>query len=149
MTTLIDKHQRLLLKKFHTLCGKAGISQDEKRAMVRSYGHESSKDLTAHELIDVCDKLDRMMRPDLVEMDKYRKRLIASIFAWREAMGDKPTMPYVKAIACQAAETEKGFNSIPLGKLQSLYNAFNKKTRDLSMVEKLTADELEYKTWVN
>lgn len=149
MMTLMEKQQRLLLKKFHTLCGKAGVNADEKRAMVESYGHDSSKELTVSELVNLCNALDVSMRPDLVQLDKYRKRLIASIFAWCEAMGEKPTMNYVKAIACQAAETDKGFNSIPLGKLQSLYSAFNKKTKDLAMVEKLTATELEYKAWVN
>lgn len=146
--TLIDKQQKLLLKKFHTLCGKAGVSQDEKRALVESYGHISSKELTAHELIDLCEKLDRMMRPDLAEMDKYRKRLIASIFAWREAMGDKANMAEVKAIACRAGSA-KNFNAIPLERLRSLYNAFAKKTKDLTTVEDLTAEELNYKSWVN
>lgn len=148
MTTLIDKQQRLLLKKFHTLAGKAGMTQEEKRAIVLSYGHESSKELTAYELMDACDKLDRIMRPDLEELDKCRKRLIASIFAWREAMGDKATMNEVKAIACRAAKANR-FNAIPLERLRSLYGAFNKKTSDLEMVDDLTMEELNYKAFVN
>lgn len=145
----MDQQQRLLLKKFHTLCGKAGVNDDEKRAMVESFGHDSSRELSVSELVTLCNNLDLSMRPDLVQLDKYRKRLIRSIFAWREALGEKATMNYVKAIACQAAETEKGFNSIPLERLRSLYNAFNKKTKDLAMVEQLTADDLNYKAWVN
>lgn len=146
--TIVDKQQRLLLKKFHTLCGKAGLSVDEKRAMVESYGHISSKELTITELANLCNNLEAMMRPDLVELDKYRKRLIASIFAWREAMSDKATMAEVKAIACRAAQANR-FNAIPLERLRSLYNAFNKKTKDLAMVDDLTAEELNYKAFVN
>lgn len=146
--TIVDRQQRLLLKKFHTLCGKAGVSQEEKRAMVESYGHISSKELTVPELVSLCNSLEAMMRPDLVELDKYRKRLLASIFAWREAMSDKSTMGEVKAIACRAAKAEK-FNDIPLERLRSLYNAFNKKTKDLAMVEDLTTEEMNYKAWVN
>ena len=145
----MEKQQRLLLKKFHTLCGKAGLRQDEKRAMVESCGYTSSKELTVPELVELCNSLELSMRPDLKELDRARKRLIASIFAWREAMGDRANMNEVKGIACRAAKTENGFNSIKLEKLRSLYSAFSKKTKDMATVEELTAKELEYKAWVN
>lgn len=144
----MDKTKTLLLKKFHTMCGKAGINEDEKREMVASYGVTSSRDLTARELLDLCGKIDGMMNKEAAETDRWRKRVIASIFGWRKAMGKDTAMPEVKAIACRAADVEY-FNAIPLERLRSLYYAFSKKTKDLEFVEKLTADELDISAWMN
>ncbi|HLW09755.1 MAG TPA: hypothetical protein VKX35_05100 [Fermentimonas sp.] len=146
--TLMDKQQKLLLKKFHTLCGKAGIAEDHKRAMYAAFGVTSSRDLSARDLLDLCDKIDRQMKPDADELDKWRKRLIASIFAWRKAMSSETSMIEVKAIACRASNA-KYFNSIPLERLRSLYYAFTKKAKDLDFVEQLTIEELNYITHVN
>ncbi|HBX44452.1 MAG TPA: hypothetical protein DEG28_00965 [Porphyromonadaceae bacterium] len=148
MNGLMEKQQKVLLKKFHTLLGKAGIGEEGKRELLATYGVFSSRDLSARDLLDLCDRIDRMMRPDAAELDKWRKRVIAAIFGWRKAMGDTSSMAEVKAIACRAAEA-KYYNAIPLDRLRSLYYAFSKKTKDLEFVEKLTIDELDIKTWVN
>lgn len=149
MQTIMDITKTILIKKFHVLLGKAGIGEMGKREMLASYGVTSTRDLSAHELLELCDKIDRMMKPDVEELDKWRKRLIASIFGWRKAMGDSTNINEVKAIACRAAGVTKGFNSISLEKLRSLYYAFTKKTKDMEFVDKLTADEIDFKTWVN
>lgn len=146
--SLMDKQQNLLLRKFHTMCGKAGIGENEKREIIAAYGVTSSRELSARDLLDICDRIDRMTRPDAVELDAARKRLIAAIFGWRRAMGQQPDMNEVKAIACRAAQA-KYFNAIPLERLRSLYYAFSKKTKDLAFVDKLTAEEIEYITFVN
>ena len=147
-TTLLEKQQKYLLKKFHMLLAKAGIGEEGKRELLAAYGVASSRELDARELLDLCDRIDRMTRPDAAELDAARKRLIAAIFAWRRAMGKTAEMNEVKAIACRAAQADR-FNAIPLERLRSLYYAFGKKTKDLAFVEKLTADELDYSTWVN
>lgn len=148
MQTIMDKTKTLILKKFHTMCGKAGINEDQKREMIAAYGVSSSRDLTARELLDLCDAIDGVMNKEAVETDKWRKRIIASIFGWRKAMGKETSMTEVKAIACRAADVEY-FNAIPLERLRSLYYAFSKKTKDLQFVEKLTADELDLTAWMN
>lgn len=147
-TTLLDKQQKYLLKKFHVMLAKAGIGEEGKRDLLSAYGVESSRELDARELLDLCDRIDRMTRPDAAELDAARKRLIASVFAWRKAMGKPSDMNEVKAIACRAARADR-FNAISLERLRSLYYAFSKKTKDLAFVEKLTVEELDYSTWVN
>ena len=152
MKTLMDKQKNVWIKKFHMLLRQAGINNELKMEMLSSYGVRSSKDLDLKDLIDLCEKLDRIIHPSAVEMDKWRKRLIAAIFEWRNAMGDKPSMDEVKGIACRAAgqtAEKKGFNAIPLERLRSLYYAFVNKTKDLRAVEQLTKEELDYKTSVN
>lgn len=148
MQTIMDKTKTLLLKKFHTMCGKAGIKEEQKREMIAAYGVTSSRDLTARELLDLCDTIDRIMNKEAVETDKWRKRVIAAIFGWRKVMGNETNMNEVKAIACRAADVEY-FNAIPLERLRSIYYAFTKKTKDLQFVEKMTAEEIDFKTWIN
>lgn len=144
----MEKQQKLLLRKFHAMCGTAGISEDQKRVMIAGYGVNSSRELTARDLMDICEKIDRMNRPDLVELDVWRKRLIASIFGWRKAMRYPTNINEVKAIACRAGEVDR-FNDISIEKLRSLYNAFSKKTKDMQTVNDITHEELNYIISVN
>ena len=44
----MDKIHRDILKKFHTLCSVLGLTDAEKRAIVESYGVESSRDMDTH-----------------------------------------------------------------------------------------------------
>lgn len=151
MQRIMDKQRTFLIKKFHILLGLAGMTdQEEKTNLLSGYGVTSSKDLSLHDLIDVCDKLEKIVYPDYAEMDKWRKRLIASIGGWLQAMGREQNLAVIKAIACRAAGDEnRQFNSIPLERLRSLYYAFGKKTKDVKTVEMLTAEEIDYLTFTN
>ena len=144
----MEKTRKTMLRKFHTICTKMNLDESAKREMIGSYGVASSRDLDAHQLMDLCNKLEGIQRPQLVEMDKYRKRLIAAIFAWRKATGNDSNMNEVKAIACRAASADR-FNAIPLERLRSLYNAFTNKAKDLQFVNEVTAEEIAYKQSVN
>ncbi len=66
----------------------------------------------------------------LAQLDKARKRVIACISGYLKAMGKPNDLATVKAVACRASEY-KTFNAIPLDRLNSLYNAFNKRQNDL------------------
>jgi GH18 family chitinase len=151
MKTIIDKQRTFLIKKFHILLGLTGlIESEDKLNLLSQYGVSSSKDLSAHDLIDICDKLEKIAYPDYAEMDRWRKRLIASIGGWLQTLGREQNLANIKAIACRAAGDEKReFNSIPLERLRSLYYAFSKKTKDIKTVEMLTAEELNYLTNAN
>lgn len=133
-----------LIRKYHTLAGKIGMSDDDKRAMLhQAYGVTSSTELRMAELQQVCVSLEHIANPKLEKMDKARKRLIAAIFAWRKALHMPTNIAEVKAIACRAAKKDY-FNQIPLEALRSLYYAFLKKTKDLQFVEHMTSETLEH-----
>ena len=143
MQTTIDKQKNALLKRFHTLAGKAGISQENKEVILAQYGVESSRDLTVNELIEVCTSIDFALHPELAENDRWRKRLLASIFGWLKKMGKHDATPeLVKAIACRAAGCER-YNQITTERLRSLYYAFRKKSKDLDFVSEVTAAEID------
>ena len=148
--TFLDKQKNALLKKFHVLLCKGQIGNDQKLDLLSGYGVTSSRDLTVYELTELCGKLDKMVNPKVAEADMWRKRLIASIFAYRKAMGSNSNMNEVIAIACRAAEVEvKSFNRISVERLRSLYNAFNKMRTDLAKVREATMEDFQRVTTLN
>ncbi len=138
----MDTEHSHLLKRFHTLCGIAGVDNDAKQVILAQYGVESSKDLTNYELIEVCNRLDKQASPAFQEKDMWRKRLINAIGRYLEASGkDKSDIEMIKSIACRAAQTAY-FNQIPLDRLRSLYNAFSKRTSDLKAVTAMMTQQI-------
>ena len=141
-TTLMDQEQKRLLKKFHTLLAKAGVDAAGKEAILSGYGVESSKELTAYELLEVCNKLDKMINPKVAELDRWRKRVIASIFNYFGALGIRSDMNRVKGTAARAASVET-FNDIPLEQLRAVYSAFTKKAKTVEQVDVVTEEMLK------
>ncbi|MEG1539991.1 MAG: phage protein GemA/Gp16 family protein [Muribaculaceae bacterium] len=128
----MDKIHAGVLSKFHTLCSKAGVAEDDKRAMVRSYGVESSADIDTHDLIDMCAALEKLI-PGNAELDKARKRAMASIGGWLEISGCKVMgnrSEYIKGIACRTTGIDR-FNAIPIERLRNVYSLFCNKQNDM------------------
>ena len=148
MQTFMDKTKTGLIKRFHTLLGKLSMSNEQKLEILAQYGVESSKDLNTYELLELCNKLDKQTNPKLQELDRSRKRLIASISAWRREMGLPSNINEIKAIACRASEADD-FNKISIERLKSLYYAFNKKVKDMQTVEKMTVSQLNKLSQLN
>lgn len=70
------------------------------------------------------------------ELNNARKRLISVLFSFLNDNAEKPTMQYVKEVACKAAKVDT-FNDIPLNQLKTLYRIFGtKNTKDLTEVER-------------
>jgi hypothetical protein len=148
MQTFTETEKNRLIRKFHALMSKAGIGQAGKEGILAGYGVESTRDLTPVQLIEICAAIDLQMNPQLEEIDKARKRLMAAIGGWLRAMGRAENTKIITGIACRASGKER-FNDIPMEKLRSLYSAFTKKKKDLAFVEKMTADSLEELTVKN
>jgi hypothetical protein len=148
MTTIINKQRDFLLKKFHILCGKAELKDYEKSAMVESYGKTSSSDLTIQDLISAVDFLEKKINPDLVEIDKWRKRVIASIGGFLKMLKKEQNLNEIKAIACRALEYEK-FNDIPKQRLINVYYAFVAKQKDMKSSIRVMENEIDIMTILN
>lgn len=160
MTTTTELTHKNLVKKFHTLLNKYSVRNEDKMSILGAFGADSSLSLSIDELAQVCDLLQKTFGDKEAEkqkeLDKWRKRLIASIFAWRQSMGT-PTadMNLVKAIACRAAEIPEGyalsirFNSIPVSDLRSLYNSFLKMSKNMGKVKEMTQEMIDRLTTYN
>jgi len=138
-----------LIKRFHVLLGKSGINEDGKRAILSACGVSSTVDLPENVLIEICEKLDKSQDKSFKEMNKIRKQLMASIFAYLKAFGTPSNnFEYVKGIACQASGYDD-FNFIPKDRLRSLVHSFNNQTKDLNNVVEMTRDKIDYLTLLN
>ena len=128
-----------------TSLSKQGL-QEQRGEIIYNFTNgrtSSAKELTAVEINELYYELNKRASAKSQELDKKRKRLIAAIFGVFEKMNKKPSVEYVKGIACRAAK-EDDFNKIPAERLTSLYNAFLNTQKDLSFAQRLTANlELE------
>lgn len=148
MKTIIDKQRDYLLKKFHILCGQAGLQSYEKAALVGGYGKTTSADLTVQDLLDVVDKLEKQLNPDLVDMDVWRKRVIAAIGGFLNLLKRSQNINEIKAIACRATEYES-FNRIPKQRLINIYYAFVAKQKDMKAATRVAESEIDIMTILN
>lgn len=133
MATIQQGQQKWLLRKFHTLCTRNGMSTDQKLALIGSYGVISSKDMTNRQLFEACELLESAINPEAEKLSKTRKRVMAAIGGWLSLIGKEADAEYIKTIACRAAGVEN-FNRISLGRLTNLYNMFCKKQKDARQV---------------
>ncbi len=134
----MDKIHKDLVKKYHTLAGQLGMTDEDKRALLSQYNVESSVDLSQHQLVDVCACLARELdkRDGRDSMDTLRKRLIAVVGKFLAMCGKgEVTISYIKATACRSCGIRE-FNRIPRQRLRSLYFAYNDKIKDMIAVEK-------------
>lgn len=141
MKHTIEKQHAYLLKRFHVLCTKAGLQLYDKQVLVGSFGHESSRDMSNEELLQACTILEREIEPQLVKLDKWRKRAMASVGGWMKLVGYGTGIDKIKAISCRATGYEE-FNQIPIDRLVNIYNTFLKKQNDWKNIGELVTEEL-------
>lgn len=137
----MDKQQKWLLRQFHALCTRLGMTEEEKRALIDGYGVESSKDIDNHDLMDLCHTLELQLNKGAKEADRLRKRVIASIGGWLRLTGKQHTIDTIKGIACRATGYSD-FNKIPNERLRNLYNCFLKKQKDMDAAEHIAMELL-------
>lgn len=136
----MDQIHRDILRKFHTLCSKLGLTDEEKRAIVESYNVGSSRDIDTHDLIDICARLsdDLNKKSGSGDVDKLRKRAMAAIGGYLRAIGKESNASIIKGIACRATG-HTDFNKIPRERLRNLIALFNNKVKDGESVNSIVA----------
>lgn len=133
---MISIRKRQLIKQFHTVCSKSGISPDERRVIVGSFGHESSRQFTERELEDA-------IRSIAEDGDKWRKRVMASIGAWLRGVNIDHSPVMIKAIACRASGYPH-FNAIPVSRLRDVYYEFVRKSKTVTGVQEFKQQITSY-----
>ncbi|PID89544.1 MAG: hypothetical protein CSB01_01450 [Bacteroidia bacterium] len=141
-----------LNRKYHYLLKELGINEDGKLALLSSWGVSSSTELSDKQLYELTIWLNNKLTErsskakaqeqafHRAELDKWRKRVIASVGAWLKLTNQPCGIEYIKATACQGAEVGN-FNKIGLSKLRSLYNEFGNKVKVQKAVKSLTQSE--------
>lgn len=131
-----DLHAKVL-RKYHTLCSKLGLSEADKDSIKEAYGVESSADIDTHDLIDICNRLSGDLNRKASEKDMMRKRVMAAIGGYLRATGQEGGAPLIKAIACRSTGYDD-FNKIPVERLRNCYCTFTNKQKDIKGVEAVT-----------
>lgn len=135
----MDQIHKGLVKKYHTLCTVLGLDDEAKRAILTSWGVESSRDLSQHQLIDICAKLSAQVdeKQGTARLDKLRKQVIAAIGGWLRETKQGESLSKIKGIAMRASGYDD-FNKIPRERLRNLIATFNNKVKDARAVDALT-----------
>jgi hypothetical protein len=154
MKKLTAKNQ--LIRLYHTLTGKLNMTSNEREALMGAFSVGSSKELTTDQLQEVCKLLKQQLNSKNgnnnkvnVECDKWRKRVMASIYGYLQLTGRATNTEYVKAIAIRSAGDYAGFNAIPLSKLKTVYYAFLDKQKVLKRTGELMNDDLDFMQFQN
>ena len=140
MNVMDDIHKKVL-KKFHTLCSVCGMTQDEKRAIVESFGVESSADIDTHDLLNICARLSQQADAHEHSMNRLRRQVMASIGGYLRLIGREGNTAIITGIACRATGYEE-FNKIPEERLRNIYNAFVNKQKDIKAVNEVALEVL-------
>jgi len=148
MKTTTDLQHALLIKRYHTLASKLGLDKADKAAILESFGVESSLDLSVQELLELCNVLERDNNPKAPVLDKLRKQVMGSIGGWLKTISQDSDASKIKAIACKATGHRR-FNDIPAERLRNIYHTFLNKQKDFKAVKQITAEELEYLSFMN
>jgi ribonuclease HIII len=142
------------LKLFHTVCGQCGLTKENKLDLLSGYGVESSKDLDDWQVVEIVNKLKssgentrqvqvcEVKTPDTcnsVEMDIWRKRVLAAVCGWLKATGREQSIEYAKKIACRAVKKD-WFNRITESELRKIYNEFVRKAEIKDNTEEVIGD---------
>ena len=115
---MMTSRKKQLLKQFHTVLSKNGMMK-YKASILESAGVDSSKDLSENDLIAFINNLNG-------DADMWRKRVMASVGGWLNAMRIPNNPNNIKGIATRASGY-KTFNEIPISRLRDIYYEFSKK----------------------
>jgi len=148
MKTTTNFQHASLVKRYHTLATRLGLGKEDKAAIMESYGVESSLDLSIEELTELCGQLEKDNTPKAPALDKLRKQVMASIGGWLATVHQDSDAQRIKAIACRATGHRR-FNDIPAERLRNIYHTFLNKQKDFKSVNQITAEEMEYLSYLN
>lgn len=138
----------------HKYCTQLGMDEEQRRSMlVAQFGKNSMKEIRYVDLMRLVDQLqnrvnERTSESDNAyndEMNRARKKLIASIGAYLREQNYEENIDKIKAIACRAAKVDR-FNAITLSDLKYYASTFSVKAKDL---KKLKEQEIQRQAMLN
>ncbi|MFV0311487.1 MAG: phage protein GemA/Gp16 family protein [Dysgonomonas sp.] len=134
MKTATDRKKEKLIRRYHSLCKRLGMTEDERREMLsENYGVESSKELYVEELEHLCTVLDTEANTKEWLQKEARRRVFGAVGGWLDILygfeRSNARSEKIKAIACRQTEY-KDFNKIPIERLNNVSHLFSKKQKD-------------------
>jgi hypothetical protein len=155
-TTLTDKqiaYHKSLIKRLHIAKSAAGMDDDTYYCFLFEFGVESSLEMSIDQLNEAINLLEnkkqvKIQTKEEKETDMWRKRVMAAIGGFLEAINKESNADYIKGIACQCT-SYKHFNQIPDSRLQDLYFTFLKKQKAIHKIDFVTSELIVGLTTLN
>lgn len=126
---ITTQQKNKLIKKYHVLIGKTGMSDDDKRTLLAQWNVESSKDMTVEQLQQLCNLLEKFTSPEDSELTKWQKWTRDMVKSYGRSVGMTYTDAYAEAIICRSTGRDS-FTAISKNRLIGIYNQFKKAKND-------------------
>ena len=119
-------------RRFYALARQCNMSREDIAATISGNypPRVSTSELTAAELHSLCLAMQhRAVSPEEQRKDLWRKRLIAAVRHYLTLMGYQTDIAYIRSVI---ERDGTALNDLSLDRLRSLYNAFTKRSKDLT-----------------
>lgn len=131
-----------LIKKYHVLVGKTGMSDEDKHTLLTQWNVSSSKDMTIDQLQQLCNLLDKFTSPQESELVKWQKWARDMVKSYGKSLGMTYTDAYAEAIICQSTG-KKSFSAISKNRLVGIYNQFKKSKNDKTTIQNIIIEDVK------
>ncbi len=139
---------------FYALLSKMGIPHNDRRDFLMDYTDGLTDSLSElykthpHVYFKMINDMEELVKKQNNELDKLRKRVIASIGGWFKLIGQESNIEIIKGTACRSTG-HKDFNRIPPERLRNVYNTFLNKQKDFKALTSDMQRQLAAKTFLN
>ena len=149
------RNKKQLIRDFHILLHRLGISDIGKEGILAGYGVDSSTELNEAALTEICDRLNEELRKrgqdktppgPLSEGEKERKRLKVAIGKLLAAQGKIKADGWgvaewnlIAGTACRAAKVSR-MDDIPASKCRGLIYEFNRQREGIEGAKEYTVN---------
>lgn len=122
------EQKKRLLRQFHAICGKLGMTTEERKKIVAEWGHQSSSEMSDLELSHSISELTSVYIANNRRLNTWRRRVMAVIFKHFKLQNKEVSKEYVLAVATRQAKNKDGrFNEIEETELIKIYNYWLKR----------------------
>lgn len=128
----MDTQWKQANRRFYALARQCNMSREDIAATISGNypPRVSTSELTAAELHSLCLAMQRRaVSPEEQRKDLWRKRLIAAVRHYLELMDYPTDIAYIRSVI---ERDGTALNDLSLDRLRSLYNAFTKRSKDLT-----------------
>lgn len=136
------EYKNKLIKKYHVLIGKTGMSDDDKSTLLAQWNVNTSKDMNIDQLQQLCNLLEKFTSPEDSELAKWQKWSRDMVKSYGKSLGMTYTDAYSEAIICRSTG-KKTFGSISKNRLVGIYNQFKKAKNDKSTIQNLIMEDAQ------
>lgn len=142
------EYKNRLIKKYHILIGKVGMSENEKQTLLEQWNVTSSKDMTIDQLLQLCNLLEKFTSPEESELAKWQKWARDMVKSYGKSLGMTYSDEYAEAIICRSTG-KKSFGSVTKNRLVGIYNQFKKAKNDKTCIKNLIVEDIQATAFLN